>query len=574
MASSEDFKKYIQAGKLTEALALAMSAAVKLQITTRVLDDEDMAMGTDSQPGDRLRTQINMVEGQITNEIGEQFTGKNPYKDLKQAHLEQVKDGAKTIQNNLKSLQKLFRLLVAMRQQNLLDVTPTLELNAGLEQSIPLPPMRGYEVGSYEAIAPAPEPINAAAYDLTDAIPVPDSSIDYPSPPEETTTAHPESNPELDRQEQEIDPLVKYGLLATAGAATVAAVAGMTASNASSDTTTETKEGRSVEHESLAEIEPEHEESYKYVDSDEDNGDATVIQLATVAYSPSATYVPIPPLAGSETAQIGDSQSSDTVEEIDQDFSHEDWEDFGENLPVETVSQMPHNAAEIMAATLEATQLQSSQPHSLPSTTPPHQGAEATPELVADEDTNLDPSEGVLPELVDDERLPDWEGLELSPLSAAELSSFADTQEAAWEDDWEDEPDVELPRQMPPAPPIVTDYSSDQASDYNFDPRMNPNIPSTDDQSWDEVEEEFNFPAPSGGRSTYGNDLDDEDFELIGDVVDTPDSSHNSLAAASDMMEDIFGDLDDTLLPKPDSKVSKEDDFFDFDLEEPPSPHK
>ncbi len=620
MASSEDFKKYIQAGKLTEALALAMGAAVKLQITTRVLGDEDMATGSDSQPGERIRTQINMVEGQITNEIGEQFTGKNPYKDLKKVHLEQVKEGAKTIQNNLKSLQKLFRLLVAMRQQNLLEVTPidvTPELKTGVEQNILLPPIGGYEASGYEAIATSPESVTTAAYDIEAAMPLSDASTDYAGSEDITASENLASVPELnsnladeefkesekESEKDDLDPLVKYGLLATAGAATVA-----TAAAIAGTTKAETGElrGRSVDHESLADLEPENEPEDEPEDEfdDEDRGDATVIQLSTVAYSSSATYVPIQPLVVPDTSLIGEMSNPDAAEEIIPDLSHEDWEDFGENLPVETVSQMPHNAVEVMAATLDATQ-----PELLTTVaTPPEEEnleEEFTLEAMGNEplDSHEDRDKESISFSTGDENLleEDWDGLELSPLSSTELSSFADTQEAAWDEDWEDEPEaIDLSRQMPPAPPIVMGYSGDDDLDMDISDPVD-----MDDSSWDDVEEEFKYvSSPTGKESRYDNldqaldrDLDsnlldndlldddlDEDFEIIGEITDTSSSTSNPFAAASDSMasdmEDIFGDLDENLLLSHNSIRSTvdsavEDDFADFDFdEEPSSPHK
>lgn len=570
MASSEDFKKYIQAGKLTEALALAMSAAVKLQITTRVLGDEDMATGNESQPGDRIRTQINMVEGQITNEIGEQFTGKNPYKDLKQVHLAQVKEGAKTIQSNLKSLQKLFRLLVAMRQQNLLDaapidVTPTAELSSGLEQSILLPPIGGYGASDY-ATMPAPEPVNATAYDLAEAMPSPEAVIDQASTPK--------LDPELDGEKNPLNPLVGFGVAAAAGAATVAAVTGIT--NAA-------QERRSVDHETLADLEPEEEPEYKYGDDDDfaDQGDSTVIQLSTAAYSSSATYVPVPPSAipdnstvtSSDTSQAEDITSPDANTEIVEDFIHEDWDDFGENLPVETVSQMPHNAAELMAATLEATQPEPLASEIIADDEPPEVGAEFVPEMVAEMpgDAEEDISEGFSAFTSGDEELleEDWDGLEMSPLNSTELSSFADAQEEAWDDDWEDEPEESIApsRPMPPAPPIIMGYPMDHEEELDAIDAAD-----SDDQGWDEVEEEFKYvSSPTGRISSYENSLDnelDDDFEMMGDLGNSPESDHSSFAAASDSMEDIFGDLDDSLLLSHDSGGSAVDDFANFDLDE------
>ena len=117
MASSDDFREQLKAGNITEALALALSEAVELKITTWVASAEDDVETAEARPGHRLHTRINMIEGDIENEIGDQFIDKGPYTDLRQFHLDQVAEGNRIIQNNLKSLQKLFEVLVTMRYQ-------------------------------------------------------------------------------------------------------------------------------------------------------------------------------------------------------------------------------------------------------------------------------------------------------------------------------------------------------------------------------------------------------------------------------------------------------------------------
>jgi hypothetical protein len=113
MASSDDFKAQLKAGNITEAIALALSEAVELKFTTWVPSEEDVE-ASEAKPGHRLRTRINMIEGEVEHEVGEEFIGNGRYRELKQFHLEQVAQGSQLIENNLKSLQKLFEVLVAL----------------------------------------------------------------------------------------------------------------------------------------------------------------------------------------------------------------------------------------------------------------------------------------------------------------------------------------------------------------------------------------------------------------------------------------------------------------------------
>ena len=141
MASSDDFREQLKAGNITEALALALSKAVELKITTWVASAEDGVDATEAKPGHRLRTRINMIEGDIENEIGEQFLGYGPYRELRQFHLDQVAESNKIIQSNLKSLQKLFEVLVAMHYGSATAPTTEPEL---LGAESPLLPPAGF----------------------------------------------------------------------------------------------------------------------------------------------------------------------------------------------------------------------------------------------------------------------------------------------------------------------------------------------------------------------------------------------------------------------------------------------
>lgn len=114
MAVSDDFKEQLKAGKIVDALTLALGEAVELQITTWVASPDEEAKSSDSGqplPGYRMRTRINIVEGEIDNEVGSQFIGNGPYTELRHFHQEQVQEGRQIIQHNLANLQQLFTVL-------------------------------------------------------------------------------------------------------------------------------------------------------------------------------------------------------------------------------------------------------------------------------------------------------------------------------------------------------------------------------------------------------------------------------------------------------------------------------
>ncbi|GAB4541711.1 MAG: hypothetical protein Tsb0014_33860 [Pleurocapsa sp.] len=120
MTASEEFKKALRAGKLSEAFLLAMSKAPELHITTWIASPQANSQVEKDTPqpeaGNYLRTHINLIEGKIENEIGEKLIGdRNP--EIHQFHLQQVTQGHQTIQQNLESLQKMFHLMTAFQNQ-------------------------------------------------------------------------------------------------------------------------------------------------------------------------------------------------------------------------------------------------------------------------------------------------------------------------------------------------------------------------------------------------------------------------------------------------------------------------
>ncbi|MDJ0744849.1 MAG: hypothetical protein QNJ32_15995 [Xenococcaceae cyanobacterium MO_167.B27] len=115
MASSEEFKQAIREGRLNDALVLAITKAPELKITTWI------ASASDSNPqakaGNCLHTDVNLVEGEITNQIGAELIGDRLYQKAQQFHNQQVSQGHQTISQNLEGLQKILGLMAILQQQ-------------------------------------------------------------------------------------------------------------------------------------------------------------------------------------------------------------------------------------------------------------------------------------------------------------------------------------------------------------------------------------------------------------------------------------------------------------------------
>jgi hypothetical protein len=111
MSASDEFKQKLQDGKIVEALTMALGEAVDLEITTWVAAEN--APQTGPEPGSCMRTRMNLVDSTVENEVGTQFIGNGPYRELRDFHLSQVHDGRQILQQNLESLQQVFTILAS-----------------------------------------------------------------------------------------------------------------------------------------------------------------------------------------------------------------------------------------------------------------------------------------------------------------------------------------------------------------------------------------------------------------------------------------------------------------------------
>lgn len=144
MSASDEFKNQLRQESLstetiTNALKTALTELIELKITTWVVPaDDPTAQNDDPKPGQRMRTRINIVDGDIDNEIGSPFLSNGAYAELRDFHLGQVKESREILQKNLDTVQKLFRVLVGSLQQlsqspMLKDATPPAALPASGE---------------------------------------------------------------------------------------------------------------------------------------------------------------------------------------------------------------------------------------------------------------------------------------------------------------------------------------------------------------------------------------------------------------------------------------------------------
>jgi hypothetical protein len=105
MSRLEEVKAKIKAGELSDAMSLALSEAMKLEIVTFMSENEKQ----DSPL--YLRTLIDLLENEIEYQISEQLMNNSFYNQIKEVHVEQVQQANERILKNVESLQKMFSLL-------------------------------------------------------------------------------------------------------------------------------------------------------------------------------------------------------------------------------------------------------------------------------------------------------------------------------------------------------------------------------------------------------------------------------------------------------------------------------
>ena len=116
MISSQEFQAKLQAGQIHEALALAIQSASELDITTRMTEDlpSHRAVGSEY-----LRTKINLLTGNVENEVGKQIvTDNNNYLKLQQLHIDRVADSHRLVCSYLHQLEAILTALPPSADNN------------------------------------------------------------------------------------------------------------------------------------------------------------------------------------------------------------------------------------------------------------------------------------------------------------------------------------------------------------------------------------------------------------------------------------------------------------------------
>ncbi|MEH1987109.1 hypothetical protein [Nostoc sp.] len=95
---------------------------IELEITTWVPESSTQLENPQgqqvAQPGNRMHTIINLIDGDITNEVGSEFIGSGPYTELREFHLTQIKESREIMQKNIESLQKLYGFFIEIMKSS------------------------------------------------------------------------------------------------------------------------------------------------------------------------------------------------------------------------------------------------------------------------------------------------------------------------------------------------------------------------------------------------------------------------------------------------------------------------
>lgn len=107
MISSQEFQQKLQAGKIHEALALVVRDASELDITTQIA--EPSISSSQSAGSEYLRTKINLLTGDVQNEVGEGLVNNNDtYHQLQQLHTERIVASHRQVQGYLDRIKAIL----------------------------------------------------------------------------------------------------------------------------------------------------------------------------------------------------------------------------------------------------------------------------------------------------------------------------------------------------------------------------------------------------------------------------------------------------------------------------------
>jgi hypothetical protein len=110
MISSIEFQQKLRSGQIYEALALVVQETIELEITTQMSEDSDRDPAAD---GEYLRTKINLLTGQIHNEIAPNVVNNPRFANLQRLHIDQIVATQLGIRSYLEQIQAILAILPA-----------------------------------------------------------------------------------------------------------------------------------------------------------------------------------------------------------------------------------------------------------------------------------------------------------------------------------------------------------------------------------------------------------------------------------------------------------------------------
>lgn len=170
MISSQEFHQKLQAGQIHEALALVVRDTSELEIVTQMT--ETSLSSSQSASSEYLRTKINLITGEIHNEVGKDLVANDDnYCKLQQLHTDRIVASHRLVQGYLRQIETILTIVSPPQ----LETRSSLDNNERLDSA-------SLATLLHRSISPS---IDRAAIPKQPEDPVPENSIftEYDSAP-------------------------------------------------------------------------------------------------------------------------------------------------------------------------------------------------------------------------------------------------------------------------------------------------------------------------------------------------------------------------------------------------------
>jgi hypothetical protein len=160
MTASKEFQEHLQAGQISDAIALVVGQLVELDVTTNLA-------ATDVRPPTSLRTQISLITGKISTEVNPELLSRESAQQLLDFHTAQITATNAVVRDHLHSLRELLQILqvplltpAAIDSPSLVAV-PAMVAPAVINSDIEYPVATALPAPAAEPVVSTPEPLAA-----------------------------------------------------------------------------------------------------------------------------------------------------------------------------------------------------------------------------------------------------------------------------------------------------------------------------------------------------------------------------------------------------------------------------